>query len=868
VHVNGATSPATSVTLSITDIDDAANRRETRLAGEDATQVIGGLAPGTYDITVLLHDGRSSTARFAIGPDRALVLTVAVPADAVSMPGVRRIDEYATSEGADFGSRALRDLPSADNLWSLVETAAPFIVVDRLDTGGLGTGRSALMGSRGESWALTTVSFDGLPARPSGRAGALPVLPDMNAAAAVTARSGLAPVEVETPGVLVTWMPRRPGPVWAGGVDASATTPGMVATNGLPYAPSLGRIEDWRSAAVFAGGPLVDRTGVFLSTGLTRATYLERERPPALTSESRSVLAHLVSNVTSSDQVRILAAFEGADYPFEDRRQFADPNVDERSTFGRAQLTWDRAGRAGERYALAIGYQRGAWQPGIPASSAGGTLDRVLHGTVPSPAAAITLSQWDGRVEWGAPLRRLGGTTHEVRAGLTFRHAGAARDIVALPTVAESVAGLPARAWIPVAPARDSDRRLTEAGFFAADRVTIGPRLTIDLGVRADIARGAAQGGQDTVRWTTMSPRLSFRWSPSALSIFGGVGRYVGGHALSFLAFGDPGETTWDVHRWTDPDADARYSPDERGVLVARAGSGAGVGSLDPGLRAPRTTEWVAGAEVRPTRHSALRGSIVIRRQTSLVGVVNTGLTVSDYRLFVVPDINADEGSPADDQLLPVYERLPASFGRDALRLTNPDADPIQHDGIELTYEISSPRWFMLFGATAYRTLGRGGTLGHGVLENDQLVLGDRYWNPNALKDQAGRLFFDRAYVGKWTTAYRAPGDVRLAAVVRYQDGQPFTRYVVAPDLAGGPEITHAYPVGRTRFTYTATVDARVEKGISLGGRRRASVRLDIFNLTNHANELEEDVMTGPTFRLSSIVQAPRTVRLGVRLEF
>jgi hypothetical protein len=154
------------------------------------------------------------------------------------------------------------------------------------------------------------------------------------------------------------------------------------------------------------------------------------------------------------------------------------------------------------------------------------------------------------------------------------------------------------------------------------------------------------------------------------------------------------------------------------------------------------------------------------------------------------------------------------------------------------------------------------------VLENDQLVLGDRYWNPNALKDQAGRLFFDRAYVGKWTTAYRAPGDVRLAAVVRYQDGQPFTRYVVAPDLAGGPEITHAYPVGRTRFTYTATVDARVEKGISLGGRRRASVRLDIFNLTNHANELEEDVMTGPTFRLSSIVQAPRTVRLGVRLEF
>ena len=302
-------------------------------------------------------------------------------------------------------------------------------------------------------------------------------------------------------------------------------------------------------------------------------------------------------------------------------------------------------------------------------------------------------------------------------------------------------------------------------------------------------------------------------------------------------------------------------------MLVARAGNGASVGALDAGLRVPRTTEWVVGAEVRPTSVSVLRGSIIIRRQTDLVGVVNTGLSASDYREFLVPDINADEGSPADDQLLPIYERLASSFGRDSLLLTNPDADPIAHDGIEVTYQISSPRWFMLFGATAYRTLGYGGTLGHSVLENDQLVPGDRYWNPNALKDTAGRLFFDRAYVGKWTTAYRAPGDVRLAAVVRYQDGQPFTRYVVAADLAGGPEITHAYPVGRTRFTYTATVDVRVEKGIGRG-RRRASLRLDVFNLTNHANELEEDVLSGPSFRLSSIVQPPRTLRLGARVEF
>jgi hypothetical protein len=73
--------------------------------------------------------------------------------------------------------------------------------------------------------------------------------------------------------------------------------------------------------------------------------------------------------------------------------------------------------------------------------------------------------------------------------------------------------------------------------------------------------------------------------------------------------------------------------------------------------------------------------------------------------------------------------------------------------------------------------------------------------------------------------------------------------------------------MGRTRFTYTGTIDVRVEKAVSFG-RTRLAVRLDAFNITNHANEVEEDVMTGPTFRQSTALQPPRTLRLGVRLAF
>jgi hypothetical protein len=121
--------------------------------------------------------------------------------------------------------------------------------------------------------------------------------------------------------------------------------------------------------------------------------------------------------------------------------------------------------------------------------------------------------------------------------------------------------------------------------------------------------------------------------------------------------------------------------------------------------------------------------------------------------------------------------------------------------------------------------------------------------------------------VFKWSTTYRAPHDILAAVTARYQDGQPFSRIVVVPDLAQGPEIVQAYPAGRTRFTFTATIDMRLEKGFEFG-RTRASLRVDVFNLTNRANEVEEDVFTGPAFRQTIAVQPPRTIRAGLRFEF
>jgi hypothetical protein len=88
------------------------------------------------------------------------------------------------------------------------------------------------------------------------------------------------------------------------------------------------------------------------------------------------------------------------------------------------------------------------------------------------------------------------------------------------------------------------------------------------------------------------------------------------------------------------------------------------------------------------------------------------------------------------------------------------------------------------------------------------------------------------------------------------QDGQPFGRLAIVPDLNQGAEAIYGFRPGRSRFTFTRTLDARIEKTMRLG-RTRIIGALDIFNLLNMAEEVEEDVATGMSFRTPTALQSP-----------
>ena len=114
---------------------------------------------------------------------------------------------------------------------------------------------------------------------------------------------------------------------------------------------------------------------------------------------------------------------------------------------------------------------------------------------------------------------------------------------------------------------------------------------------------------------------------------------------------------------------------------------------------------------------------------------------------------------------------------------------------------------------------------------------------------------------------YRLPADIRVGAIARYQDGQPFSRMVVVPGLNQGAEAIQAFANGRSRFAFTGTLDVRLQKGFTAGALRVDAI-LDAYNLLNMTKEVEEYVVTGPRFRETTAIQPPRAMHLGLRIVF
>ncbi len=825
----------------------------------------------------------------------ALLLAVAFASALLATLTAAAQEPLAIASDLDLDQLA-RDLPSSRTTWSFLETAEPAAIVDRVGGVGLFPAEPARFSMRGSSWTQNRFVVDGADVTDPLTGGVPLLLPDVDSLQSITASSALLGVGQGGAGVAVALVPREPAGEWRGAVQGYGSSSALQQAESGPV-PTVARLGSLADLGATVGGPLAGQAlRMQVSARYTRVRRFERTSAASLEGRSGSGSLRLAwrPGESDTDTVHLSAAGQSLDRPFAGGAAYSGPPVDERATSGGATLRFSHAGD-GLQASAVTGLWTGTFSPQTSGRPADAIVDRLRDGPVPE----LVYAPRSQRSVFSAAARllrtpaALGAWQHAPRLGLSLERAWSVERAGAPLQIAEAVDGVPARVWDYGWPGGDSRRHTVVLAAWASEDLRLRDRLQLQAGLRLEHTTGAADGATQGVSWTTLFPSVSARLrlaQAAGLALRGGYAEYGERLLLRQLAFGDPAAPSAAVYRWVDANGNGRFDPAERGPLVARVGPGAasaGLTAIDPTLSQPRTREWVAGVESAPGQGWRLSLTGFDRRESDLVESVDVGVPASSYSVRYLPDPGGDIASPTDDQLLPVFDRQAASFGLDRYLLTNVPAHRTLYQGVELRAEKPvGQRFFFLAGATAFEVETDGASRGFRVDENDPGLVGELYDDPNADVYARGRGFFDRAFTIKIAGAWRAPGDLRLGVVARYQDGQPFARIVVVEDLAQGPEPVQATargqqtsPTGATdpqgrpltasghRFSYTLTVDARLEKARRVGAARVALVA-EAFNLLGMRNEVEENPVWGDHFRQPLALQPPRVFRFGARVDF
>ncbi|MFC2170086.1 hypothetical protein ACFLRM_05950, partial [Acidobacteriota bacterium] len=260
------------------------------------------------------------------------------------------------------------------------------------------------------------------------------------------------------------------------------------------------------------------------------------------------------------------------------------------------------------------------------------------------------------------------------------------------------------------------------------------------------------------------------------------------------------------------------------------------------------------------------------RETHNLVETINTGVPFSAYDPVDIFDIGDDRiPNTHDDLTFTVLNQRPETLGQDFYLLTNDVSEKRisqYHGGDLVLIKKYSSKFSFFLSFTATSAIGTTSP-GNTEWENDDGIVGNLYDNPNTLINARGRVRFDRAYTVRAGFNYAAPFGIRVGCIVKYYDGQPFTRKIIVLGLNQGPFYIQAHPRGVARYEYNRTVDIRIEKIIKFN-KTNLKIIIDGFNIINRALATEENEWTGPEFplRFATEIQSPRVFRIGLTYEF
>jgi len=866
----------------------------------DGSFGVGGIPPGKYDLLIdRAGFSPSSSPHVAFEPASVLCVRVTLANQGASPSPSPTI---VWTDLSDVTSRTLIDafqvqsMPSANNVWSLIENQDLSATTNRIDVGGVWASWPALWSSRGSvSWTQSSYLLNGLEASDPYDTGTPLFYPDIEALESVSHSNGRHPIDRLSPGGALDFVPKQGTADYHGAVSAFFTAPGMTSDSIPSRLQEEGlsertRLKSLGNTSVQFSGPVVPRRLlVFASFSHLNLTRNVADFDPDDKGTVSSALLNL-TYVSGRSSLHVLWTGQVVHHPTAgaERRVPYSATLNQKNLYNVLQLIWRTRFTPEHSFEVAAAFNKGnvhsRFQDGVT----------VPHGEevfqkIPSGAAALagredrttvilrgkgqlllgSLSRLHQRIDYGFSLTAADSSSENETLGNIHLHYQGEEpfEIVRFNT-----------------PIRHKEKSF-DIHIFAEDRLTFRNLASFSFGLHLVSTRGWAprvgappenaspaktEGGK--INWLHVAPRLSFSMpllSDRSLILRVSAARYYFHLPLQYLSYGNPQAVGGLVYPWTDLNQDGQSQPGEEGELWRREGPL--YAEIDPGLKRPYTDEFCVSFT------KVFRGGLYLtlagfyRETRDLVETLNIGVPLTAYSPIEIYD-PGDDAIPGnhDDLYLTVYNQDKETLGDDFFLLSNPDSGSRvnRYRGLDLTLVKKFGATVLFFAGTATEAIGTSSP-GNTEYENDDGVIGTLYDNPNAFLFAKGRLRFDRAYTARLGLSFPLPLGFRLAGLAKYYDGQPFSRKIIVTGFNQGPFYVQAFPRAVARYEFNMTVDLRLEKAVAVG-KNRARIFLDAYNIFNWAMATEENEWTGPEFtlRYAAEVQSPRVIRVGIRYEF
>jgi len=854
---------------------------------------ITGLPPGGYSIRFEKENLQSQVLEdILLDPSQTLYVAVVLSASSVNQaaPRISTIDYTSNVYQTILNESQIHSSPSAHNVWSLVENQDLSATTNRIDVGGLWGDRPALFGARGNSsWTQNVYLLNGMDVTDPFWSGMPLFYPDFFSFQYSQLINAGHPPFALSPGGHFNLMTREESSSFTGSLSTFFIPKSFRSTNITPLVEREGIFEShtfdyFTDGNIRISGPIVP--GKLNFSTVASVYRIGRDLAEFDTTDKSSVIAGLFSlkyQMTKSyfrflwtGQIVSSPSYgAGRDIPFSSTNNRKD-------LYNILQLVWN--GRLGKKHVLqaglsfAFGDQHSDFQTGGSSDYTADIFTREPNGIAPF-GTDNTRQTMSFMLRGQSLLPGIFRVLHKLQYGFQLKYASAS----SLITIQNNrhlytFNNKPLEIALFNTPVHHKEAAY-HLNFYLQEALTFSNLFSLYFGLNIAASRGwipdapAAAEPNNNIEWINLSPRfgLTIPLTGTKTSVIKfSAARYFHTLPLHYLTYGNPNALGGEIYAWNDESSDNIFQSDETGILLRREGPF--YSQIDPDLKRPFTDELSLAYVNSFGPGWTLTLSGFYRRTKNLVETTNTGVPNTSYEEVKLQDIGDDRiPGTHDDLTFTVYNQIPESQGQDFYLLTNAGEKTrvSYYYGLDMTLlKRYGKRLTFFLSLTAVNAICLTNP-GNSEWENDDGVIGILYDNPNTLINSEGNPRFDRGYTGRLGLTYVAPLGFRFSGIIKYYDGQPFSRKIIVTGMNQGPFYIQAHPRGKARYEYNRTIDIRIEKFFNIG-TSRLRIILDGFNMTNRSLATEENEWTSLEFplRFATEIQSPRVFRLGIAYEF